>query len=95
MWTQKIEYEEEVVEVVSWTTVKKQMWDADTNGFVLVTLYRKKGLMSSAAEDWMIKTFGPRGIYKKNKFWNFSRAGNLIIMDEKVYMWYQMKWNNQ
>lgn len=94
MRNQTVEYEEiEVIPWAAWTPVKKQVWDGEK--FVPMTLYRKKGLLGQAVEDWMLKTFGPRGIYKKDKFWDFSRAGNFIVMDEKVYMWYQMKWNNQ
>jgi len=45
------------------------------------------------AENWLLKSFGHSGVYKNGRFWDYSRAGNFTVMDEKVYTWYQMKWS--
>lgn len=91
-WTQQIEYIE-VNDVVLPPPVKKQVWDGEN--FVPMTLYRHKRLINANEEDWMYKTFGPPGVYKNGRFWDFSRAGDFTLMDEKVYVWYQMKWGNK
>lgn len=91
MWTQKVEYVD--VEVTLPKPVKKQVWDGEQ--FVPMTLYRLPGLMGRERYDWMVATFGPAGIYKAGQYWDHSRAGSFAVMDEKLYMWYQMKWSKE
>lgn len=91
-WTQQIEYTE-VRDVALPPPVKKQVWDGEN--FVPMTLYKHRGMISKNAEDWMYDTFGRPGVYKNGRYWDFSRAGNFTLMDEKVFMWYQMKWGNK
>lgn len=91
-WTQQVEYIE-VSDVALPPPVKKQVWDGEN--FVPMTLYKHRGLISKNAEEWMYKTFGQPGVYKNGRFWDFSRAGDFTLMDEKVYMWFQMKWGNK
>ena len=93
-WTQQIEYTE-VSDIALPPPVKKQVWDEDTQSFMPMTLYKHKGLISNNAEEWMYKTFGRPGVYKDGRFWDFSRAGDFTLMDEKVFMWFQMKWGNK
>jgi hypothetical protein len=93
MWTQKIEYVD--AEVVLPPPVKKQVWDWKTQSFVPITLYRRKHVLSNAETDWLRKTYGLEGNYKNGQYWDYSRAGNFIVMDEKVYTWFQMKWMNK
>jgi hypothetical protein len=91
MWEQKIEYVD--AEVVLPPPVKKQVWDGEQ--FVPMTLYKTKGWPGMEAENWLLKTFGHPGTYRSGRFWDYSRAGNFTVMDEKVYTWYQMKWGNK
>ena len=93
-WTQQIEYVD-VSDVVLPPPVKKQVWDPDTQSFVPMTLYKRKHLLSNEETDWLRATYGVEGVYKNGQFWDYSRAGNFVIMDEKVYTWYQMKWGNK
>lgn len=93
MWTQQIEYVD--AEVTLPPPVKKQVWDAEKNEFVPMTLYRLFGLMPQEQLDWMATSFGPAGIYKAGRYWSHSRAGAFAVMDEKLYMWHQMKWGNK
>lgn len=86
-WTQIIEYAD--AEIVLPPPVKKQIWDGEQ--FVPMTLYRIQGWLGMAAENWLLESFGPAGIYRDGRYWEFSRGGNYIVMDEKVYAWYQMK----
>jgi zona occludens toxin (predicted ATPase) len=58
-------------------------------------LYKRTRILSNAEIDWFRKTYGLEGVYKNGQFWDYSRAGNFIIMDEKVYTWFQMKWGNK
>ena len=92
-WDQQIEYVN--VEVTLPPPVKKQVWDKETQTFVPMTLYRRKGILNKTQYDWMYDTFGCEGVYKNGRYWDFSRAGDFTVMDEKVYVWYQMKWGNK
>jgi hypothetical protein len=93
MWTQKIEYID--VEAVPPPPVKKQVWDNETQSFVPMTLHKMKGWPGMEAENWLLKSFGHPGTYKNGTYWDYSKAGNFTVMDEKVYVWYQMKWGNK
>ena len=90
-WTQIIEYVD--AEVVLPPPVKKQIWDGEQ--FVPMTLYRIKGYPGMAAENWLLTSFGHAGTYRDGRYWDYSKAGNFTVMDEKVYTWYQMKWGNR
>ncbi len=90
---QQIEYVD--VKVVLPPPVKKQVWDSETETFVPMMLYRHRGVINETQEDWMRNTFGREGVYKKGRFWDYSRSGDFTIMDERVYVWYQMKWGNK
>jgi hypothetical protein len=91
MWEQKIEYVD--AEVVLPPPVRKQVWDGEQ--FVPITLYKTTGWPGMEQENWLLKNFGHAGIYKSGRFWDYSRAGDFTVMDEKVYVWYQMKWGNK
>ena len=93
MWTQKIEYVE--ADVVLPPPVKKQIWNPDTQAFVPMTLYKRNHVLSNEETDWLRKTYGLDGVYKNGRYWDYSRAGNFIVMDEKVFMWFEMKWRNK
>jgi hypothetical protein len=93
MWAQNIEYVD--AEAVPPPLVKKQVWDADNQVFVPVSMYRFQGVLNSIKLDWLKETYGPPGVYKHGRFWDYSKGGNFTVMDEKVYMWYQMKWGNK
>lgn len=93
MWEQKIKYE--YAEVVLPPPVKKQVWDPDTSSFVPMTLYRRKKVPNESEREWLYKTYGSPGVYKDGRFWDYSKAGNFTVMDQKVYMWFQMKWGNK
>ena len=83
------------VEVVLPPPVKKQVWDKDTQSFVPMTLYRRTGVPGTDKLQWLAETFGVAGTYKNGQFWDYSLAGDFIVMDEKVYTWFQMKWGNR
>lgn len=91
MWTQKIDYVD--VEVVLPPPVKKQVWDGEQ--FVPMTLYKQQGVPRDEILIWLEKTYGQSGTYINGRFWDYSRAGNFVVMDEKVYTWYQIKWGNK
>jgi hypothetical protein len=91
VFRQKIDYVD--VEVVLPPPVKKQVWDGKE--FVPMTLYKRKVVPSLEALDWLQKTYGHQGVYENGRYWEYSRAGNFIVMDEKVYTWYEMKWGNK
>lgn len=91
MWEQKIEYED--AETTLPPPVKKQVRNGEK--FVPLVLYKIKGWPGMEKENWLLKTFGHPGVYKDGRFWDYSKAGNFIVMDQKVYTWYQMKWSKQ
>lgn len=93
MFRQVIDYVD--VEVTLPPPVKKQVWDSDTQSFVPMTLYKFKGWPGMEQENWLLKSFGHAGTYKNGTYWDYSRAGDFTVMDEKVYIWYQMKWSKK
>lgn len=93
MFKQVIEYAD--VEVTPPPPVKKQVWDEVTQSFVPMTLFKRNGVPNQEKLDWLCKTYGRPGVYKDGRYWNYSRAGNFTVMDERVYMWYQMKWSKK
>ena len=91
MWTQKIEYVD--AEITLPKPVHKQVWNGEK--FVSMTLYRMFGLLTHEQYEWMVANFGPAGTCRAGQFWDHSRAGSFAVMDEKLYMWFQMKWGNK
>ena len=89
--TQKIEVVHDVV--ILPPPVKKQVWDGEK--FVPMTLYKRIVLPNAEQLKWLEKSYGRQGVYKDGLFWDYSRAGNFIVMDEKVYTWYQLKWGSK
>jgi hypothetical protein len=90
-WDQKIEYVE--VEPALPAPVKKQVWNGKE--FVAMTLHRFKGIPDLIQMHWLVTTFGPAGTYENGNYWDMSRSGNFTVMDERLYVWYQMKWGKQ
>lgn len=90
-WTQQIDYVD--AEATLPLPVKKQVWDGEK--FVPVLLYKHQGAPNREQESWLEKTYGPSGVYKNGSYWDYSVGGNFTVMDEKVYIWYQMKWGNK
>ena len=73
--------------------VRKQIWDGEK--FVPTILYKHNGVPDREQESWLGKTYGQPGTYLNGQYWDYSRAGDFTVMDERVYMWYQMKWRNK
>ena len=93
MFKQAIEYID--VEVTLPPPIKKQVWDEETQTFIPMTLYKRNGIPNHDELDWLQATYGRQGVYKNGRYWDYSRAANFIVMDEKVYTWYSMKWMNK
>lgn len=89
----KIEYID--AEVTLPPPVKKQVWDEDSQTFVPMTLYRRNHVLSNEEHGWLCKTYGRPGVYKNGRYWATSNSGTWIVMDEKVFMWFEMKWGNK
>lgn len=94
MFRQQIEYID-ADEVVLPPPTKKQVWDEETKTFVPMTLYKQKIGNGHDEITWLGQTYGQPGVYKNGRYWDYSRAAGFIVMDEKVYTWYQMKWTNK
>jgi hypothetical protein len=90
-WTQQVEYQE--VEVTLPPPISKKIWNGTE--FVTVTLYRKLGNLKQEHQDWLIQNFGRPSEYIAGRYWDTSRSGLFTVMDEQVYMWFQMKWGKQ
>jgi hypothetical protein len=85
--------------------VKKQIWDGET--FVSAVLCEIPGQQLTQVEKWLTNTFGPPNQHGHNQYWGYYNGGRiisggratgltpLVVMDEKVYTWYQMKWGNR
>ncbi len=73
--------------------VRKQIWNG--HEFVDVTLYRKLGHLKPAQREWLVANFGQPAQYQAGRYWDTSRTGLFTVMDEKVYTWFCLKWNEQ
>ena len=85
----KVEYIDER-DIVLPPPVRKQIWNGKE--FVSFLLYRKKGIPEYERRDWLWNTYGNPGVYKYGCHWDYSNSGNFTQMDDKVYMFYTMKW---
>lgn len=73
--------------------VKKQMWNGTE--FVPILTYRlDKISLSRDQVVWLTKTVGHPGIQRPGQYWDCSRAADFVVMDEKVYTWFQIKWGS-
>jgi hypothetical protein len=92
-WTQVIEYEYADAEVTLPPPVRKQVWDGEK--FVPITLYKHKGCPGEDQKRWLFERAGRKGSYANGTYWDYSISGNYTVMDEKLYVWYQMKWGKR
>ncbi len=90
-WKQVIEYVD--AEVTPPPPVKKQVWDGKQ--FVPTKLYKIRGLPLGEKMEWLRQTYGKPGTYINGRFWDYSKGGNYIVMEEQVYVWFRMKWKDQ
>jgi hypothetical protein len=88
MLAPKIEYVD--AEIVLPPPVKKQIWNGTE--FVMFLMYRRKGIPSYQQREWLWNTYGHQGVYEYGRFWDYSVVGDFTQMDDKVYMFYTMKW---
>jgi hypothetical protein len=72
--------------------VKKQIW----NGTEFVTMYqhRLEGRLGDEVYAWLEKTYGPPGQFVNGCYWAWV-WGKYTVMDEKVYMFYKLKWEGR
>ena len=91
MFQQVIEYVD--VEVTLPPPVKKQFWDGEK--FVPVTLYKTLKKLSEDQINWLYKTYGQPGTYISGQYWDYANSNRIGLMDEKVYMMFQLKWSNK
>ena len=92
MLVPKVEFLDER-DIVLPPPVRKQVWDGEK--FVPITIYKIKGYIGTEAEKWLQKTFGYPETYRGGSYWDYSRAGDFTVMDEKVYMFYKLKWEGR
>ena len=91
MSTQAIEYIDETI--VLPPPIKKQVWNGTE--FVPFLMYCSKGTLSAQQKEWLWKTYGKPGVYEYGRHWNYSNSGDITYMDDKVYMFYTMKWKTK
>jgi len=87
-----IEYIDERDVTVPRPPVKKQIW----NGTEFVTMYqhRLEGRLGVEVYAWLEKTYGPPGKFGDGCYWAWM-MGKYTVMDEKVYMFYKLKWGSR
>ena len=85
-----IEYIDERDVTVPRPPVKKQIW----NGTEFVPTYlHVAGNLKDEEYRWLEKTYGPPGKFADGCYWD--RPGKFTVMDEKVYMFYKLKWGSR
>jgi len=72
--------------------VRKQMWDGTK--FVPIMVYRTFEKLSRDQESWLQKTYGAPGIVQPGRYWDYASSMH-GLMDEKVYMMFQLKWTGK
>ena len=72
--------------------VRKQMWDGTK--FVPIMVYRTFEKLSRDQESWLQKTYGAPGIVHPGRYWDYASSMH-GLMDEKVYMMFQLKWTGK
>jgi len=72
--------------------VRKQMWDGTK--FVPIMVYRTFEKLSRDQESWLQKTYGAPGIVQPGRHWDYASSMH-GLMDEKVYMMFQLKWTGK
>jgi hypothetical protein len=53
-------------------------------------VYRTFEKLSRDQESWLQKTYGAPGIVQPGRYWHYASGNGL--MDEKIYMMFQLKW---
>ena len=92
--TEKIEFEYLDFVPEPRLPVKKQIWDGTK--FVPILVYRlDKTILSREQVAWLIKTVGNNGTQRPGQYWDCSKAGDFVVMDEKVYVMFQLKWSSR
>lgn len=69
---------------------QKQFWDGNT--WIPCKIYRLKISLSQNQESWMNEQFGRPNVSLPGRYWANSRAGGFVVMEERVYTWFAMKW---
>jgi len=90
MLVPKVEFLDER-DAVPRSPVKKQIW----NGTEFVTMYQHKleHKIDAKVYAWLKKTYGRPGQYVNGCYWD--HRGEYTVMDEKVYMFYKLKWGSR
>jgi hypothetical protein len=68
------------------------MWDGTK--FVPIMVYRTFEKLSRDQESWLQKTYGAPGIVQPGRYWDYASSMH-GLMDEKVYMMFQLKWTGK
>ena len=92
MLTPAVEFIDEQ-DIVLPPPVRKQIWNGTE--FVPFLLYRRKGAPDNERREWLWNTYGGPGVYKYGSHWDYSDIFDVTYMDDKVYMFYTMKWGAQ
>lgn len=87
-WTQVIDYTDQP-DIVLPPPVKKQVWNGVK--FVPMILYRHAHVATQQIA-WLQQNYGRPGTYINGQYWDYTKSGNYLIMDEQVYTWFQIKW---
>ena len=84
-------------DILSTRIVKKKQWNPQTQQFEAYTIchvYYTK--LTASHKEWLKENFGPESQNIKADTWNCIRMDSdqdHVIMGEKVYTWFRLKWN--
>ena len=75
----------------------KQMWNSELQEFLPTRLYRVKFDQRRdrylKVTKWLTDTYGRSQQHDSSRYW--GETFNVIIMSEKVYLFYLMKWDGE
>lgn len=81
------------------TKIRKQMWNQARQEFVPVHLYRTDfdyyttGQKYRQVQQWLQDNYGPSQQHDSDRYW--GEIFNGIVMCEKVYLFYRIRWDGQ
>ena len=70
--------------------VRKQIWNGTK--FVPILMYRTPSKLSRDQVNWLQKTYGASGQLQPGRYWDYANSQLIGLMDEKVYIMFQLKW---
>lgn len=71
----------------------KQFWDGQN--FIPIVVYRIPLEPTNELIKWLESTVGPLGRFTPGRYWDYNESLRYTVMDERVFVWYKLKWSEE